>query len=79
MLYVHPSEGRLTCEVEVANANALHWKEGLNAANVRTAQQRTEKYKVLAQLREVARRYAAGTLTQVDIDAAIDGTLYIPE
>lgn len=78
-LYVKPSVGRLTCEVQVANDNALHWKEGLNKANIRTAEQRTEKYKVMAQLREVGRRFNNGTLTAADVANAIEGTLYIPE
>lgn len=78
-LYLQPSEGRLRLEVEVANDNALHWKEGLNKANIRTAEQRTEKYKVMAQLREVGRRFNNGTLTAADVANAIEGTLYIPE
>lgn len=78
-LYLQPSEGRLKLEVEVANDNALHWQEGVRATNHRAAEQRGEKYKVMAQLREVARRYKTGTLTEVDINAAIEGTLYIPE
>lgn len=37
VLYVQPSAGRLTCEVEVANANALHWQDGLKNANERNS------------------------------------------
>ena len=52
-LYVRPSEGRLTCEVEVANANALHWKAGLEQANIRNAELRTVKYQLRAFIRDL--------------------------
>lgn len=42
VLYVHPSVGRLTCEVEVANNNALHWKDGLSKANELNAELRMQ-------------------------------------
>lgn len=53
VLYVHPSEGRLTCEVEVANANALHWKESLNKTNIRAAELRTERLRLRAFIRDL--------------------------
>lgn len=59
-LYVKPSVGRLTCEVEVANANALHWKAGLEQANIRNAELRTVKYQLRALLRSTVLFLEAG-------------------
>lgn len=36
-LYVQPKGSRLRLEVEVANENALHWKDGLQKANERNS------------------------------------------
>lgn len=60
VLYVQPSEGRLTCEVEVANANALHWKAGLEQAHIRVAELRTVKYQLRALLRSTILFLEAG-------------------
>jgi hypothetical protein len=45
--------GRLKLEVEVANENALHWRDGLQKANIRAAELRTEKYRLRDLLRAV--------------------------
>lgn len=41
-LYVQPKDSRLKLEIEVANDNALHWKNALGLANERNRQQRKE-------------------------------------
>lgn len=43
-------------EVVVANDNALHWKEGLNTANIRAAQLRTEKFRLLGRVNDLQGR-----------------------
>lgn len=52
-LFVQPSESKLRLEIEVANENALHWQNCYNRTNTRVAQQRTEKYKALGEVREL--------------------------
>lgn len=44
-LYVQPKDSRLKLEVQVANDNALHWRDGLIEANNRCAELRTELYR----------------------------------
>lgn len=55
-LYVEPSVDRLKMEVVVANDNALHWKEGLDTANIRAAQLRTEKFRLLGRVNDLQGR-----------------------
>lgn len=78
-LYVQPSEGRLKLEVEVANENAVHWRQQLTTANLQIATMRTELYRTKGQLREISRRFNNGTLTAPDLTQAIEGTLYTGE
>lgn len=71
-LYVRPSEGRLTCEVEVANANALHWKAGLEQANERNAENRM----LLNRARQIMRRvaeYGVSPAIKGDINKFLSG------
>lgn len=62
-LYVQPKDSRLKLEVEVANDNALHWKDGLNKANERSARLRTELLKAKSMLRNIADYHAPSPLT----------------
>ena len=71
-LYVRPSEGRLTCEVEVANANALHWKDGLNKANERHAETRMLLNRARGLLRLV-KEYGVPSVLQGDINKFLSG------
>jgi hypothetical protein len=67
-LYVHPKEGRLKLEVDVANANALGWKQALDAANIRVAELRTEKYRLRELVRAMKLLLDHGNLNCLDQD-----------
>lgn len=55
-LYVQPKDSRLRLEVEIANENALHWKDGLSHANERCAQLRTDKFRLMDRVKHLGNR-----------------------
>lgn len=72
VLYVQPSEGRLTCEVEVANANALHWKAGLEQSNERNAENRMLLNRARQIMRQV-KEYGVPSVLMGDINKFLSG------